>query len=289
MAVLLALLSALLFGAMTVAIRFGFSRGTDPLLASFAMSLVALTICGVVTAIVPQGGNAGVDALWPFAVAGLIAPGLSQLLFARAIKEAGASRASVVVGTAPLISVAIALAILREPAKAALLVGAGLIVAGGVALAGEPGRPDAFRAYGLLLAAGATVLFAARDNLIRWLAGEGHAAPLPAATTTLLAGSIAMGALAARGFRPGGARRFTVALRAFLPAGILFGVSYVALFEAYHRGRVTVVSPLVATESLWGVTLSALLLQRSELVGRRIFLGAALVVAGGVLIGTASS
>jgi hypothetical protein len=48
---------------------------------------------------------------------------------------------------------------------------------------------------------------------------------------------------------------------------------------------VTVVSPLVATESLWGVTLSALLLRRSELVGPRVALGACLVVAGGALIG----
>jgi drug/metabolite transporter (DMT)-like permease len=48
---------------------------------------------------------------------------------------------------------------------------------------------------------------------------------------------------------------------------------------------VSVVSPLVATESLWGVTLSALLLRRHELVGPRLVAGAALVVAGGVLIG----
>ncbi|HEY2940558.1 MAG TPA: hypothetical protein VGJ27_12165, partial [Gaiellaceae bacterium] len=58
-----------------------------------------------------------------------------------------------------------------------------------------------------------------------------------------------------------------------------------ALFEAYYRGRVTVVAPLVATESLWGVLFSGLLLRRSELVGRRLVLGAALIVAGGALIG----
>ncbi len=74
-------------------------------------------------------------------------------------------------------------------------------------------------------------------------------------------------------------------MSAFVPAGILFGLSYVCLFEAYYRGRVSVVSPLVATESLWGVALSALLLRRHELVGPRLFGGAALVVAGGVLIG----
>ena len=75
------------------------------------------------------------------------------------------------------------------------------------------------------------------------------------------------------------------ALRVFAPAGVCFGLSYVCLFEAYYRGRVSVVSPLVATETLWGVGLSVLLLRRSELVGRRLLAGAALIVAGGVLIG----
>ena len=65
---------------------------------------------------------------------------------------------------------------------------------------------------------------------------------------------------------------------------MLFGLSYVCLFEGYYRGRVSVVSPLVATESLWGVALSALLLRRHELVGPRLFAGAALVVVGGALI-----
>jgi uncharacterized membrane protein len=70
-----------------------------------------------------------------------------------------------------------------------------------------------------------------------------------------------------------------------VPAGLFFGTSYVLLFEAYFRGRVSVVSPLVATESLWGVVLSVLLLRRTELVGPRLVVGAALVVAGGALIG----
>ena len=71
----------------------------------------------------------------------------------------------------------------------------------------------------------------------------------------------------------------------FLPAGVLFGASYVSLFEAYYRGRVTVVAPLVAIESLAGVALSALLLRESELVGKRLLFGAGLIVAGGALIG----
>jgi uncharacterized membrane protein len=65
----------------------------------------------------------------------------------------------------------------------------------------------------------------------------------------------------------------------------VWGFSYVFLFEAFARGRVSIVSPLVAVESLVGVVLSALVLGRSELVGRDLWIGAALIVAGGALIG----
>ena len=71
-----------------------------------------------------------------------------------------------------------------------------------------------------------------------------------------------------------GRRRLSVsAWRAFVPAGLLFGLSYVSLYEAFFRGRLSVVAPLVATESLWGVGLSAVFLRQIEGVGRRLALG----------------
>jgi drug/metabolite transporter (DMT)-like permease len=183
-----------------------------------------------------------------------------------------------VLGAAPLVAVAIALVALDEPISAPLVVGALLVVSGGAALAVERGRPEHLRAAGLLMAAGAVVLFASRDNLIRWLAGENGTPPTVAAAATLLSATLVAGLYGRR--VPARA-----SFRAFLPAGIAFGLSYLALFEAYWRGRVSVVSPLVATETLWGVGLSALLLRRSELVGRRLVLGALLIVVGGALIG----
>ena len=63
------------------------------------------------------------------------------------------------------------------------------------------------------------------------------------------------------------------------------GVGWVvALFEAFYRGTVSIVAPIVATESLFGVVFSALLLGKLERVGLRLVLGAALVVTGGALI-----
>ena len=65
----------------------------------------------------------------------------------------------------------------------------------------------------------------------------------------------------------------------------LAGCSYLSLFEAYYRGKVTVVSPLFATEALFGVVAAAVLIGQSELIGRRLVAGAALTVTGGILIG----
>jgi len=259
---------------MTVAVRLGFSREADAAVATAATVVVALTVA--VLAALVAGPHDVADA-WPYALAGLLAPGSSQLLFTFAIRSVGASRTSVVVGAAPLAAVAIAFGVLGEPVTAPLVAGALAIVAGGVALVAER-RPEHLRASGLFLAALCTLFFAARDNLVRHLSGTNSVPPTVAAATTLLIGTLVAAAYARK-------VPSATALRVFTPAGVCFGLSYVCLFEAYYRGRVSVVSPLVATEALWGVGFSVLLLRRSELVGRRLVAGAALMVAGGMLIG----
>jgi transporter family protein len=282
-AVALACGSAALFGGMSVAVRFAVRRSRDAELGSLAMSSVALLITTVIALLARQDSD--LAEVWPFLIAGLIAPGVSQLFFVRAVREAGAARTSVLMGTAPLVAVAIALVFLREPVRPLLLVGAALIVAGGIALASERVRPEDFRRLGALFALTATVLFAIRDNVLRSFAKNTDVHALVAAPASLLAAVVGIALYLALTRSGSWTRGYTRQLRLFLPAGILFGFSYTALFEAYYRGRVSVVAPLIATESLWGVVFSLLLLRRSELVGRWLVLGAALIVAGGALIG----
>jgi drug/metabolite transporter (DMT)-like permease len=280
-AVGLALVSALLFGGMSVGLRMGLSRHSDASLATVATIGGALVVTLVVAAVEVPARGVHAGAAWPFALAGLIQPGVGQLLVTLAIREAGASRASIVFGAAPLVSVSIALVALGEPVSVPLLAGAVLIVAGGFELARERDRPEHVRPLGLVLAFVAMVLFSTRDNVLRWLAKGTSVPPGVAASAALLGGMVVIAAvLGPRVGRP----RLRAALP-FLGVGVLFGLSYVALFEAYYRGRVTVVSPLIATESLWGVALSILLIRHTELVGRRLVLGALLIVAGGALIG----
>jgi drug/metabolite transporter (DMT)-like permease len=269
--VFLALASAALFGGMTVAVRLGLRGVPDAGGGAVATILPALLVALVATTYRHDYHH-----LWPFLLAGLLAPGGSQLFFTFAVREIGASRTSVAVGAAPLVAVAIALVFLDEPLRVPLIGGALAVVAGGVLLAAERDRPGHLRARGLLLAAGAATLFATRDNLVRAL--HAQASPESAAAATLVAGTLV--ALAWTRRAPS-----RVELKRLAPAGVMFGLSYVFLFEAYWRGRVSVVSPLVATESLWGVALSALLIRHTEGVGRRLAVGAVLVVAGSALIG----
>jgi drug/metabolite transporter (DMT)-like permease len=279
-AVVLALVAALFFGGMSVFIRIGLARNPDIYVGTLATVTTALlvTLAGLAAESPSRGLHLG--AAWPFALAGLLQPGVGQLLVTLAIRETGASRASMIFGSAPLVSVAIALVLLGEPASAPLLVGAVLIVGGGFELARERDRPEHLRTVGLVYAFAAVLLFSSRDNLIRWLAGSTTAPPAAAASAALLGGLVCALVVVAPTVRR---RRLDVL--PFVPAGLCFGLSYLATFEAYYRGRVTVVSPLIATEALFGVGLAALLLRRTELVGRRLAFGALLIVAGGALIG----
>lgn len=277
-AVALALLSALLFGGMSVALRMALQRVPDVALGTIATVVPAVAVAVVAAVAEAPARGLHLGGAWPFLLAGLLSPGAAQILVTFAIRESGASRVSMVFGAAPLVSVTIALLFLGEPVRAPLVVGAVLVVAGGIELARERRRPEHLRRVGLVYAFAGATLFAIRDNLVRHLAVGGTAVPPAVAAAAALVGG---GVLVVLWARRGLSRRWLP----FVPAGLLFGGSYVSLFEAYYRGRVTVVAPLVAIESLAGVALSILLLRDSELVGRRLVLGAALIVAGGALIG----
>jgi drug/metabolite transporter (DMT)-like permease len=277
------LVAGVLFGAMAVAVRVGLGRGGDAEGGAAVLATVA-----AVTAVVPAAavsGEAAPGALWPFALAGLLVPGVSQLIFVQAIRHAGASRALIVVGTAPLLSVLLALVLLDEPFEPELALGTVLVVAAGLVLAGET-RPQHFRVLGGALALLCAAMFAGRDNLVRWASREAHPPPLTATAVSLIcAAAVVIAWLVV--VRRGGVRERLLrgGLPAFAVAGLCLGLAYSALVAGLDSGRVSVVAPLNATQSLWAVVFGAAFLRRSEAIGRRVIVAAVLVVAGGALIG----
>jgi uncharacterized membrane protein len=67
--------------------------------------------------------------------------------------------------------------------------------------------------------------------------------------------------------------------------GVVLAGGYVCLLEALSRGRVSIVAPLNATQSLFAVAFAAVALRNTEAIGPRLVATSVLIVAGGALIG----
>jgi drug/metabolite transporter (DMT)-like permease len=280
--VLLAAGAAVLFGALAVTIRLSLQPGIDPEAASLVTAVVACLVCVAVAAALGEFSGLAWRDTWPFFVAGVWVPGISQMLFTRAVGVIGPSRTAILVGISPVLSATLAIALLDEPFHVALALGTILVVSGGMLLAWERGGPAALLPIGAVLALAAGVLFAVRDNFVRWAATENDVPGVVAAAASLATASLVILLVVAP--RESAAVRVRRAARPFLLSGVIYGLSYACLFAGLDRGRVTVVTPLYATESLWAVVISVVVLRRTERVGVRLVLAALLVVGGGALI-----
>ena len=285
-AVLLGALAGALFGALIVAVRHGLSRGV-PLELGATISATTGFVVVAAAALVTGAFSDAIDLrdVVVFALIGAAVPGLSQIAFVHAVRTAGAARTAVLIGVSPMLSFVLAAVFLDEGISLALLVGAALIVVACASLSFERIRPEGFRAIGAVLAVICAGLFAVRDTLVRWGSEDATMEPLLRTVVSLAAAALVVAVWAywtRRGSPPADMRQ---AIRFFFPAGAALAAAYLCLIVALDRGRVTIVAPLNATQSLWGVIFSAAFLGKREAIGVRLFAAAVVVVAGGVLIG----
>jgi uncharacterized membrane protein len=219
--------------------------------------------------------------IWPFLVAGLIAPGLARLLLFTGIHRIGVARAFSVMTSSPLFAVVLAVVFLGERPGPLLLLGALAIVVGGILLA-RRGHGDArWRRRDMVFPALAAVGFAMRDNLSRWGFRDYGDAVTAAAAATLT--SVAVMWIFA-GLQRRRLRLPRVGLMFFALAGLAEGLAYLAMWRAFAIGDVSVVSPLVNAHSIVAIALAAIFLRDLERVTWGIVLAAALIVSGVALV-----
>ena len=150
LAVLFGVLGGACFGALAVTVRVALRSGVAPEVGAAIAAAVAFVISAALA--LASWSSVRPGQLWAFLLVGMLVPGASQILFVTSVRDAGPSRASILIGTAPLMSVLIALTLLGEPFHVALVAGTVLVVAGGAALTRERVRPHDFRAVGAVLA-----------------------------------------------------------------------------------------------------------------------------------------
>lgn len=283
LAALFALLSAALFGGNAVAVRLALAGATATtiVLVSLLTNLVVLwTIAGL------SGDLRG--ALEPpaliFLGAGVLAPALARVAFYTAIDMVGVARAAVASNTTPIFAALGAALFLHE--RVALEVALGtLAVVGGIAITSTAPLQEGARLnrIGLLLALAGAVL-AAASFLLREVGLHRLPQPALAAALTItgaLAGLLPLVLLRARREPITADRRAVVPL---LTAGILSSGGFLAYFLALNLGEVSRVTPLSNTTPLFAVLLLRFAFRHVERVTRRTLVGAALTVAGVILV-----
>jgi drug/metabolite transporter (DMT)-like permease len=268
-------------GALNVTMRRGLARVPDVHAGSAVIATVAVVL--VAGTAVTLGTRFEPGELWPFLLLGIFVPGLSQLLVVHAVQAAGATRAGILFGMAPLFSALIAIGAFGEPLRWPLAVGTVLVVTGGVTLAWERERPADYRAYGAAIAVTVAAAFGMRDNVARVVTEDVAADPLAQATALMLGASMVLLANILR--QRSGLARLRAAYAPFASSAVVIAVAQTSLLEALDRARVTVVAPLVGTGVLWTVVFAALFVGRTELIGSRLVVVSLLVVAGGTLVG----
>lgn len=273
---LLALVSAVGFALTGVLMRRALQHATPLTATVISVAFTATLLWAFAGATVPLGRAATWKVL-PFVAAGLVAPGLGRLFLFSGVARVGVARATALASTAPLLSVALAVALLGERPPALLLAGAVAIVAGGVLLAYRPQSERSWRRRDLVFPLLAALAFATRDIVSRWGLGS-YAEPLLAAA---VAAATSLVVIAVVGTLGGAELRLPrPALGLVAASGLAEGVAYLSMWWALALAPVSVVSPLVNAHSIFAVVLAAAFLRDLERVTWRIASAAVLIVGG---------
>jgi drug/metabolite transporter (DMT)-like permease len=216
-----------------------------------------------------------------FAAVGLFFPAAVTLLTYTGNQRMGPTVTSAVSCTTPMFALCAAIVFLGEALSAGNALGTAVIVLGMLVLTWvRGGRPRSWPLWAILLP------FAAAA--IRALAQVATKAGLALWSNPYAAGLIGYSVSAAvilLAARAGGALKAPDRRAApwFVATGFLNGSSLFLMYIALVKGQVSLVSPIVATYPLFTLALSLLLL-RQERVTPRVALGAALTVAGVMLL-----
>lgn len=286
---LLALVPALLWGFSPVLSKRGMAAGGSSLQASLVVVVVDSVLYWSALAVL-QGRAVFADltagALAVFLLAGVFGTALGRLATFAGVHRVGASVNSAVISARPLFATLLAVAFLGESVTAITVAGVVVLVAGLATLAlAKGGDIGGWRRRELLFPLAGALCFAVGNVLRRFGLTTSPATALEAVALNETAALVVLGAY---GLAVGRERLRAPpeTYRYFAASGLFTAVALLSLFAAFRHpeGRVAIVDPLAATAPLFTAVFAYALLGDLERVTRGVVVGAALVVAGVVLV-----
>ena len=218
-----------------------------------------------------------------FVLVGVFVPGVARFFIFKGMERIGASITSCLTNSTPLFATIFAVSFLHERPSLTNILGTLSIVSGIIALTWK-GATKTWRTRDLLFPLTAAVLFAARDNMVRFGLLKIHS-PLIGASIAATTSFITMSVLyllfeekkPLKDSAP-------IGFKLFAAAGFMNFLSYAFAYTALSLERVSLVSPLINGSSLFILPLSALLLKDVEKITPRKIAATLLVILGVFLI-----
>lgn len=279
---LIALLAALAFALFAIHGWLGLIYST-PLTAT-VVSLAARTVT-LGSAVVLFGGVPDYAwlAFWVFVGLGLLQSAISLLTFI-GLHKIGTSRSQPLRNSYPLWSAIIAIALMGERAGLGVLLGTVLVMVGVVLISWKPeAAPLSYRWWHVLYSMAAGLLAGIAFPLRRYGLTITNA---PVFFSFVVAIVSLLGALPYTFWR-GGNRSLVwhpKGMLHFFLSGVFEALGALLTLFALSRGRVVIVSPIVATTPLFSLLISVVFLRGKEKVTGLTIIGTVAVVAGTIAI-----
>ena len=275
MSEIFALLASLGFATSHILIRRGLAKSNP--LAGFCISIsISAIALWTLAAVQVPSSSFWTHSIWYFVVGGLFASGLGRWLVYISIDKLGVARSIPVASTSPMFASILAVLIVGERWTLAAFFGTVCIISGVIIISRTHGQKTNWRRADLIFP-----IMAANARKLGFLVE--NVPPMAScvnATTGLVLGSLL---IASRG----GVKVLRMPKHIFgwfLAAGFCNTAGMLGNFYALSTGDVVIVEPLINTNPVLSVILTAIFLRDVETVNLRVGMGVACTVAGTALL-----
>lgn len=281
MAVYFALLAAFCFACSHVLVRRGMVNSNALTASVISLAISATVAWSLVVVFVPLHTVLS-PAVWYFIIAGVFAPGLGRTLNYVGIERIGVARAVPIVNASPIFASVFAVVFLAEVWGIQNMVGTAMVICGVIILSSIKSVQGEWRKMDVIYPLAGAISFGISSNLRKAGLNLVHL-PLVAAAFTATTGFLfAIGLVGLTGaFRL--PRR---SLGWYFLAGMFNTAAMLAGFYALSEGKVVIVEPIVASNPVVSVLLTAVFLKDLESITARVVMGAVCTVTGTLLVVT---
>jgi drug/metabolite transporter, DME family len=279
---IVAMSSAMGWAADSVLVRFGLRKSNifAAMFVSYAVSISCMWTYLIATTSLEFLKS---PAMIYYLISGCIQPLFARALFYEGITRIGVARAGPLRGIEPLFATAIAITIFHEQPGSLVFLGTILIVGSLWLISGKQAGDTKWRLIDTIFPVSAGLISAISQSL-RKQALKIIPDPFVAVAVVTTVSFILLLCFVFTTKRVHQLRVPRESFLFFLCAALIATLAQVANFVALGRGQLSAIIPLLNTTPLFTVLFSAVFLRKLETVNLRTVLGAALMVAGVVLI-----